>query len=147
MAVKEQRPVDGSEVEEHDQQNQQVINESKQPQHTCRVQNQGRYVIWIYDGSKIISNRFITMLPLVHGNMELTFRENVDRAQHINCTQCNLQVRISQYIRFIYGLVSHIHCTGRWYETEVRNSATCLLSILVTFVIILNRNLNDKIIM
>ena len=48
MAVQEQRPVDGGEVEEHDQQNQQVINESKEPQHTCRMQNQGRDVIWIY---------------------------------------------------------------------------------------------------
>ena len=65
---------------------------------------------------------------LLQGYMELTFRENVNRAQHVNCAQCNLHVRISQYIRFIYGLVSHIHCTGRWYETEVRNSATCLLS-------------------
>jgi len=51
MAVQEQRPVDGGEVEEHDQQNQQVINESKEPQHT--------------------------------------FRENVNRAQHVNCAQCN----------------------------------------------------------
>lgn len=71
----------------------------------------------------------IKMLPLVLGNMELTFGKNVDRAQHINCTQCDLQVRISHHlIRFIYGLISHIHCTGRWYETEVRNNATCLLS-------------------
>lgn len=96
--------------------------------HNSTMQNQGHDGIWIYDSSENSSDKFIMMLTLVLGNMELTFRENVDRAQHINCTQCNLQVQISQNIRFTYGLVSHIHCIGRWYETADRNSTACLLS-------------------
>jgi hypothetical protein len=36
-AVHKQRPVDGSEVHEHDQQNEQVIKESNDPQHACRI--------------------------------------------------------------------------------------------------------------
>lgn len=38
------------------------------------------------------------MLPLVLESMKLTFGKNVDRAQHINCTQCDLQVRISHHL-------------------------------------------------
>jgi hypothetical protein len=36
-AVHKQRPVDGSEVHEHDQQNEQVIKESNDPQRACRI--------------------------------------------------------------------------------------------------------------
>ena len=45
VAVQEQRPVNSGEVEEHDQQDEQIIDESKEPQHTCRFQNQDHDVI------------------------------------------------------------------------------------------------------
>lgn len=39
MAVEEQRPVHGGEVEEHDHQDEEVVEEPKQPQHACTSSN------------------------------------------------------------------------------------------------------------
>lgn len=47
MAIQEQRPVYGGEVEEHDHQDEEVIDESKETQHTCRIKS-GRDVIKKY---------------------------------------------------------------------------------------------------
>lgn len=87
VTVEQQRTVDSSKVEEHDQQHEEVIEESKQPQHVYNIFK-----------TLTFNNRMPsgTGIQIAEKNIELTFRKNVDGAQDINCTQGYLQILISE---------------------------------------------------